>query len=101
MPRSQLLRESMCALLVMMALACQGRAASAPDARRSASYDDLIALFRDWRTFQKPQVADGVPDYTVSAMSAQRTALSDYQKRLAAIDSSSWPVPQRVDYELV
>ena len=46
-------------------------------------------------------MVNGVPDYTASAMSAQHKALAGYQKRLAAIDPSGWPVAHRVDYELV
>ena len=33
-------------------------------------YEDLVALFEEWREFQKPRVVDGVPDYTAAAMAA-------------------------------
>ena len=65
------------------------------------SYEDLVRLFREWREFVNPKVVAGVPDYSPEAMKAQREKLPSYQKRLAAIDCSRWPVAQQVDYHLV
>ena len=42
----------------------------------STSYDDLVALFEEWRAFERPEFADGVPDYTAGAMAAQRGELA-------------------------
>jgi hypothetical protein len=67
----------------------------------SASYEDLVALFKAWREFQKPEVVDGVPDYSPAAMKEQMQKLPAFQKRLEAVDCSRWPVAQRVDYQLV
>ena len=71
------------------------------EARKSARYEDLVSLFSEWRSFQKPKLVKGVPDYTVAGMAAQRAGLAVYQRRLAAIDPSDWPIPQQVDYYLV
>ena len=71
--------------------------ASAPSGR----YEDLLTFFREWRAFQKPRVVDGVPDYSAPAMAAQRRELDRWQRRLAAIDPSGWPIPQQVDYQVV
>ncbi|HEY7816953.1 MAG TPA: DUF885 family protein, partial [Vicinamibacteria bacterium] len=67
----------------------------------AASHQELLALFQEWRSFQKPKLVDGVPDYTPKAMAAQKRDLADFQRRLAAIDPSSWPIPQQVDYHMV
>ncbi|MEX1181968.1 MAG: DUF885 family protein [Gemmatimonadota bacterium] len=64
-------------------------------------YEDLVALFDDWRSFQRPVFRDGVPDYTPAAMRAQHQRLPEFQRRLAGIDPSAWPVTQQVDYHLV
>lgn len=69
--------------------------------RRSTRYEDLVALFEDWREFEKPPLVVGIHDYSAKAMAAQHRALAKYQRRLAAIDTSGWPVAQRVDYHLV
>jgi Bacterial protein of unknown function (DUF885) len=70
-------------------------------AEQAGSYTDLVALFNDWRAFQKPKLAGAVPDYTADAMSAQQRELPAYQRRLAAIDPGAWPVPQQVDWHIV
>ena len=68
---------------------------------RAGTHGDLMTLFIDWRAFQRPPVLDGVPQYTVAAMAAQQRELPAFQRRLAAIDSSGWPVGQQVDWHLV
>lgn len=79
--------------------------ASAPIGSRersqSAGYDDLVALFKEWRAFQTPRQIDGVPDFSPKTMTEQRRELAVYQRRLTAIDPSRWPIPQQVDYHLV
>ncbi len=67
----------------------------------SSRYEDLVSFFRDWRSFQKPKLVDGVPDYSATAMAAQQRELETYRKRLSAIDPSGWPIPQQVDYYIV
>lgn len=71
------------------------------ESAESHDYQDLIVLFEEWREFQKPAVVDGVPDYTAEAMTVQFEELREWQARLAAIDSSEWPVSQQVDYHIV
>src|SRR6266481_4756313 len=86
---------------IALALASCVGSGPAPTKAKSTSYDDLIALFADWRAFQKPQLADGVPDYSRSAMREQYGALADYRTRLAGIDRAGWPVARQVDYDLL
>ena len=83
-------------LLVLICVA----AASAP-AARSAGYDDLLTLFKEWRDFQRPKLVQSIPDYSPAAMSAQQRELPRFQARLKAIDPAAWPVPQQVDWHLV
>ena len=65
------------------------------------SYADLVALFKQWRDFQAPILVNGVPDYRAASMTAQHRELPNYQRRLDAIDPSSWPIPQQVDHHIV
>lgn len=65
------------------------------------SYADLAALFKQWRDFQAPILVNGVPDYRAASMTAQHRELPNYQRRLDAIDPSSWPIAQQVDHHLV
>lgn len=71
---------------------------AAPSAGR---YEDLVALFQEWRAFQQPKLLNGVPDYSAQAMREQRRELANYQRRLAAMDTNGWPVSPQVDYHLV
>jgi hypothetical protein len=68
---------------------------------RVATYEQLVSLFTEWRAFQKPRVAGGVPDYSAAAMASQHKALPSFQRRLTSIDPASWPVPQQVDWHIV
>jgi hypothetical protein len=64
-------------------------------------YGDLVALFSEWREFQKPRLTAGVPDYSARAMAEQHRALPAFQRRLRAIDPTAWPVHQQVDWHIV
>lgn len=90
-----LLKTSALALSVYLSASSGG--ASAP----ASSSDRLVAFFKEWRAFQKPRLADGVPDYSAPAMAAQQRSLADMQKRLTAVDPSGWPIPQQADYYVV
>lgn len=68
---------------------------------QSSKYEDLVRLFEEWRDFQKPKLIEGVPDYSPPAMELQQKELLAYQRRLAGIDPTGWPVAQQVDYHLV
>jgi len=67
----------------------------------STRYEDLTALFAEWRAFQQPRRVDGVPDYSSAAMAEQARGLVDLTRRLAAIDPTGWPIPHQVDYYVV
>ena len=90
---------SWAALFICMA---SGVLARGGEQERPASrYEDLLALFEEWRNFQKPPLVNGVFDYSAQTMAKQHRELAEYQKRLAAIDTSGWPISQRVDYHIV
>ena len=87
------------AFLILIA-GCTQKSATEKE-RRTARYEDLAALFDAWRALEKPPLVDGIHDYSAKAMAAQHRELAAYQQRLAAIDTTGWPVAQRVDYHLV
>ncbi len=82
---------------VVVAASCGGASSTATGSR----HEDLVALFADWRAFQRPRVVDGVPDYTASAMSTQYRGLARFRQRLDEIDPSRWAVNRQVDWHLV
>ncbi|MDP2956559.1 MAG: DUF885 family protein [Longimicrobiales bacterium] len=86
--------------LVAVAVTLAAASASVP-AAAPGTWEDLVALFREWRAFETPPFVDGVPDYTPRAMAAQHRELSRWQARLQALEPSSWPVGQQIDWHLV
>ena len=88
-----------CALLAAaVAAGCGGAGSTSGSGSR---HEDLVALFAEWRAFQRPALVAGVPDYTATAMSAQYRDLARFRRRLDAIDTRGWPVAQQVDWHLV
>ena len=65
------------------------------------SYEDLTALFSEWRAFERPALRDGAPDYTAATLARKHAQLKTYQARLQAIKPDAWPIPQQVDYHLL
>jgi hypothetical protein len=75
--------------------------ALAPGAASAAGgYKDLARLFEDWRDFVPPAVENCAPDYGPEAIAEKAEGLSEFQKRLSAIDPAKWAAPQRGDYRL-
>jgi hypothetical protein len=82
-------------------LFCIGRSLNASTTDSPNDYDTLVKLFQEWRAFERPQMKDNVPDYTARAMAEKAKALPEWQKRLAAIHTNTWPIQQQNDYKLV
>jgi hypothetical protein len=89
------------ALLLGAACASAKPTATPAAPARASNYEDLVALFPQWRAFQRPRLVGGVPDYSAAAMSAQQRELAGWQQRLAALAPSAWPIPQQVDFHIV
>ena len=61
----------------------------------------LVALFEEFRAFERPALRDGAPDYTAATLAAKHRGLKSFQSRLAALDPASWAVDQQIDHALV
>ncbi len=85
--------------LAFVAASCTPGGVPAGDA--GSSYQDLVSFFEEWREFQHPEVVDGVPDYSATAMAEQHRELATVQARLAAFDTTGWSVAEQVDYHVV
>src|SRR5512138_3532067 len=86
-------------ILVMTSIVAGSPAASAASAQ--GSYEDLTALFSEWRAFERPALRDGAPDYTAATLVRKHQQLKTFQSRLQAIKPQAWPIPQQVDYHLL
>ena len=65
------------------------------------NYDDLVEFFFSWREFHAPNMVNGVPDYSPNAMERRHRELDEWQSRLAAFDTTGWPVAHQIDWYLV
>jgi hypothetical protein len=66
------------------------------------SYQQLIALFQEWRTFEEPpRLPGGVPDYSPATNTRRLAELGRLQARLTAIDTTRWSISEQVDHHLV
>jgi hypothetical protein len=75
--------------------------APVPGQAQTRSYDQLLALFKEWRAFEEPPRVNGVPDYSPATNQRRLAELARLQQRLQAIDTSAWPVAERVDHHIV
>jgi len=90
-----------CLILFVVVITCGVVSAKNEPVPASDQYQDLVNFFHQWRAFQKPKVVNGVPDYTASAMAQQKKQIPKFEKRLAAIDPTGWPISQQVDYQII
>src|SRR5262245_28284874 len=88
-------------LTFLFALTLFGAMITAGAQQKKSSFADLTKLFAEWRAFQRPDLSDGVPDYTARAMSTQHRELPAFQRRLADIAISGWPIREQVDWHIV
>ena len=67
----------------------------------SNNYQDLVALFKEWRAFEAPPLLDGAPDYTVESFKKRWPQFEELQTKLLAIDTANWSVENKVDWMIV
>ncbi|MGB5370061.1 MAG: hypothetical protein WBN18_06490 [Flavobacteriaceae bacterium] len=67
----------------------------------STDYNDLVALFKAWRSFEHPPLKDGAPDYTKATFDKRWPAFESLRAQLNALEIKSWPLEQQVDWYIV
>jgi hypothetical protein len=65
------------------------------------TYDDLVTLFKEWRTFETPPSKDGAPDYTKTTFEKRWPEFKELQNKLNSIDTTNWAVEHKVDWYVV
>ena len=82
-------------------LAACGSEPPPPAAAEPGTHADLVALFEEWRAFERPEFRDGIPDYSAAAMARQQAELPAWRARLDALAPGSWPVSEQIDWHLL
>lgn len=89
----------------LLAAFCLAAAITGCDSGKSTdqkgSYTELTTLFQEFDKLRTPNLVDGIPDYSATAMAKQFDSLKILQSRLAAMDTAGWPKDQQIDYRLV
>ena len=65
------------------------------------TYEDLVALFNEWRTFERPPFNEGAPDYTKATFEKRWPEFKALQNKLNAIDTTNWAIEHKVDWYVV
>lgn len=76
-------------------------AGAAQEGAARGTYQDLVALFADWRAFERPPMRESAPDYTAETLVRKHDELKRYQARLGGIGTNGWRIEQQVDYHLL
>lgn len=87
--------------IIFFLFSCQIAKKQEVSASSSEDYQDLVSLFKDWRSFEKPPLREGAPDYTAATFKKRWPAFEKLRARLQAIDNTSWPVEQQVDWHVL
>lgn len=92
-------------LLTILLFSCADNANQGTQAftgeKVSASYDDLVGLFSEWRDFENPPRFNGAPDYRKATFEARHPEFKQLQQRLLSMDTSGWSTPEKVDWMIV
>ncbi len=57
--------------LILIVVSCEGPGGKQSADSSGGNYEDLAALFKEFRELQKPAMNNGVPDYSTGAMAQQ------------------------------
>ena len=93
-------------LPLLMLISCQNKEATSTETDQqipytTKSYNDLVSLFREWRTFENPPKLEGAPDYTKATFESRWPSFKELQQQLQQIDTTDWPIEQQVDWMIV
>ncbi|MGD1889048.1 MAG: hypothetical protein ACFB15_00315 [Cyclobacteriaceae bacterium] len=64
-------------------------------------YQELVALFKEWRAFEQPPLRDGAPDYTAETFEKRQPRFEELRAQLMDLDTAGWPINQQVDWYIV
>lgn len=87
--------------LPFIMFSCQSTTTPSIEIATKTDYQDLVQLFKDWRSFETPPMLEGAPDYTKAGFQTRRPQFEQLQSQLLAIDTAAWSIPEKVDWMIV
>ncbi|NJB36619.1 hypothetical protein [Croceivirga sp. JEA036] len=93
-------------VLVMLLFTCtidakEKNGKTTPIQTTTNDYQDLVTLFKEWRRFETPPMHEGAPDYRKATFTKRMPAFKQLRARHAAIDTTGWSIPNKVDWMVV
>lgn len=88
-------------LLLIGLLSVCGVACQTERKAKMTEYKELLTLFKEWREFERPPMLEGAPDYTAATFASRHEDYQRLRRRLEAMETKSWSVPEKVDWQLV
>lgn len=64
----------------------------------SGTYEQLVALYQEFREFQRPDSINGIVDYSATTMNKRIARLDEYRTQLWEMGVADWSIPQQVDF---
>lgn len=89
------------AVLAFVIFGCQPNNSQPAETKTKASYQDLVQLFKDWRTFETPPLLNNAPDYTSPTFDKRWPEFKALHAQLQLMDTTGWSIPEQVDYHIV
>ncbi len=88
-------------ILALQIASCNDATSQIDQVESSNQYEDLVALYHDWRAFEKPPLMEGAPDYTKTTFDKRWPEFQYLQAQLTSMDTTGWPLRQQVDWMIV
>ncbi|MEQ9403890.1 MAG: hypothetical protein RIM99_09910 [Cyclobacteriaceae bacterium] len=95
-------RISSVIVICILAFSCQTDTDAALNSSSAETeYEVLVSLFREWRTFEKPPLRDGAPDYTAETFEKRWPDFKKLQSTLLNFDTTGWPIDHKIDWTII
>jgi hypothetical protein len=99
---NRILQLASISLVFVLSFSCQTSSNQVAEIEKTqATYSDLVKLFKEWRTFEKPPLLDGAPDYTKATFEKRWPNFQSLQAELLSLDTAGWSIPEQIDYRIV
>lgn len=99
---NRILQLTSISLILVLSFSCQNSSNQVAEIEKTqATYSDLVKLFKEWRTFEKPPLLDGAPDYTKATFEKRWPNFQSLQAHLLSLDTAGWSIPEQIDYRIV
>lgn len=66
-------------------------------AQNEVGDESVVALFREWRAFERPPMLEGAPDYTAATFEKRYEAYKELRERLKNINTANWSDAEKAD----